>query len=218
MSSIFSENTGFQEGQDPGGNSAAGESYVVFSPETPPVMGTYLVKTSTRDAPHQAVGQSGDGSVISNPDSRCWLDFDAGDNGSGAASQESVTLTRNNSGSLTLPLRILKMISPMLFGKSRRIVWTGLRPKSPWKYLDSEIAGISGVEGDLGIFSAAALSGPLDVSADDQWLGARNELRATVSGFSFFAFGNDNTIPVEVSGFAIDWARVSRILAGILCV
>jgi hypothetical protein len=57
------------------------------------------------------------------------------------------------------------------------------------KYLDSEIAGIGGVETDLGIYySAPALSGPwtLQVTTHDE---ARNQLRATVSGFSYFAIG-----------------------------
>ena len=71
------------------------------------------------------------------------------------------------------------------------------------KYLDSEIAGISGVEADLGIFTAPALSGPWTFQPTTKDA-ARNELRATVSEFAFFAIGNDNTIPVEVSGYELD--------------
>jgi hypothetical protein len=189
---------------DPGGNSGAGEGYVVFSPKTPAVMGTYQVKTSIGDAPRRAVGESGDGSDISTPVSRCWLDFDAGNNGSGEASWERATLTRESGG--------ISNLAPLgLEGDIASVVWEINTDRENWtsadvtlQYLDSEIAGISGTEADLGIFTAPALSGgpwtPLATSRD----AARNQLRATASGFSFFAIANEYTVPVEVSGYELD--------------
>jgi hypothetical protein len=188
---------------DPAGNSNAGESYVVFSPETPAVTATYQISSMIGDASRRAVGESGDGSDSSTPASRCWLDFDAGDNGSGEPSQETATLTRNNLG-------ISNLAPPGFESDVADVVWEINTDRVNWtsaavtlKYLDSEIAGISGVEADLGIFTAPALSGPWTFQPTTKDA-ARNELRATVSGFAFFAIGNDNTIPVEVSGYELD--------------
>ena len=82
-----------------------------------------------------------------------------------------------------------------------RVNWTSA--DLTLQYLDSEIAGISGTEADLGIFTAPALSGPwtpLVTSRD----ATRNQLSATASGLSFFAIANENTVPVEVSGYELD--------------
>jgi hypothetical protein len=190
-------------GATPAGTSYAGESYVVFSPETPAVTATYQISSMIGDASRRAVGESGDGSDSSTPASRCWLDFDAGDNGSGEPSQETATLTRNNLG-------ISNLAPPGFESDVADVVWEINTDRVNWtsaavtlKYLDSEIAGISGVEADLGIFTAPALSGPWTFQPTTKDA-ARNELRATVSGFAFFAIGNDNTIPVEVSGYELD--------------
>jgi hypothetical protein len=81
-------------GADPGGDSKAGESYVVFSTSIPPPIATYRVRNRNSNPPRLAVGISGDGSNDSTPDARFWIDFADGDDLPNLASTEVVTLTR----------------------------------------------------------------------------------------------------------------------------
>jgi len=82
-------------GADPNGGYAAGESYVVFSPQTPALAAEYRARSRNGNPPQTAVGIIGDGSNASHPDARAWIDFADGDDPSGSASIETVTLTRN---------------------------------------------------------------------------------------------------------------------------
>lgn len=80
---------------DPGGNTAAGESYVVFSTSVPLLSATLRAHSRNGNAPRTAFGISGDGSNDSTPDARAWIDFVDGDDPVALASMETVTLNRS---------------------------------------------------------------------------------------------------------------------------
>jgi hypothetical protein len=82
-------------GADPGGDSEAGESYVVSSASIPPSIATYRARNRNGNPPRLAIGISGDGSNDSTPDARFWIDFADGDDLPNLASAETVTLNRN---------------------------------------------------------------------------------------------------------------------------
>ena len=79
---------------NPGGDSGAGESYVVFSASAPPLSAIVSARSANGDPPRTAFGISGDGSNDSTPDARAWIDFANGDDLLAAASTEILTLTR----------------------------------------------------------------------------------------------------------------------------
>jgi hypothetical protein len=79
---------------DPGGDSRAGESYVVFSGSPPPPAAAVRARSADGDPPRTAFGITGDGSNDSTPDARAWIDFADGDDLLLAASTEIVTLNR----------------------------------------------------------------------------------------------------------------------------
>jgi hypothetical protein len=81
---------------DPGGDSNAGESYVVFSASVPPPTATYRARSGNGNPPRTAVGVSGDGSNDSTPGARFWIDFADGNNLQAASSTENVSLTRTD--------------------------------------------------------------------------------------------------------------------------
>jgi hypothetical protein len=182
---------------DPGGDAMAGESYVVFSTATAPTTATYRAYALVGNAPRLAIGVSGDGSNSSTPDSRCWIDFDAGDNGSGSASLQTVTVNRTNSG-----------LSGNLGANSAGTVWEITSDRVGWssavvmfKYTDAEIAGLT--EANLTLYQADNIAGPyteLATTVD----AARNTVSATVTGFSFFAIGDGTGLPIDVSEFKLD--------------
>ena len=80
---------------DPGGDSAAGESYVVFSTALPPPSATYRGRSGNGNPPRTGVGIVGDGSNNDSPDARFWIDFADGGDPSAPASIETVTLIRS---------------------------------------------------------------------------------------------------------------------------
>jgi hypothetical protein len=82
-------------GADRGGDADAGESYVVFSAQTPLLSATYVGRNGNGNAPRLAIGISGDGSNDSHPDARAWIDFADGLDLLSNASTEFVTLTRS---------------------------------------------------------------------------------------------------------------------------
>jgi FG-GAP repeat protein len=166
------------------------------------------------NAPSAAVSQysrTGDGTgsdVVPptdfGPVARCVIDFsddDTADNGSGGASMTTVTLTRSTAG-----IDDLDPISDV--GSS---VWEITTDRTGWtsadvtfQYTDAEIAGISGlVEGNLVIFQSPTLLGPwTELPTTVGTL--RNEVTVTVTGFSYFAVADGNTvIPVGLSVFSL---------------
>jgi hypothetical protein len=89
-------------GADPGKDSRAGESYVVFSTATPQASATYRARSANGNPPRTAFGIAGDGSNDSTPDARAWIDFADGSGPASAASSETITLTRS-AGALPSP-------------------------------------------------------------------------------------------------------------------
>jgi hypothetical protein len=87
---------------DPGGDSNAGESYVVFSGSVPLLSATVRARSADGNPPRTAFGISGDGSNDSTPDARAWVDFANGDDLLLAASTEIMTLART-AGAFTAP-------------------------------------------------------------------------------------------------------------------
>jgi len=79
---------------DPGGDSGAGESYVVFSTAVPLLSATVRARSANGNPPRTAFGITGDGSNHSTPDARAWIDFVNGNDVLTGASTEIVTLTR----------------------------------------------------------------------------------------------------------------------------
>ncbi len=175
-----------------GGDSFAGESYVVFSQSTAPSSATYRAMALTGDAPNTAVGVSGDGSNDDTPDSRCWIDFPDGS----AASMQTVTLTRSNSG-----------ITGDLVGDTADVLWEIATDRTDWtsaavtfRYTDAEIAGLT--EANLTLYRADSLAGSwteLTTTVDV----ARNTVSATVSSFNHFAIGGTSGLTGELDAFVI---------------
>ncbi len=182
---------------DPGGDSQAGESYVVFSSSTAPTSATYRAYAGTGNAPALAIGISGDGHDDSTPGSRCWIDFDAGDNGSAGASLQTVTVNRTNSG-----------LTGDLGANSADVVWEITSDRVGWssavvtlKYTAAEIAGLT--EANLTLYKAENIAGPyteLATTVDT----ARDTVSATVTSFSFFAIGDGTGLPVGLSEFSVE--------------
>ncbi len=173
---------------DPGGDSLAGECYVVFSPMAAPATSTYKSVRGVGAAHLSPVGVSGDGSNESTPDSRAWVGFADGD----AASMQTVTIHRNQSLGSTS--------SPTVWEVSTdRTGWTSASLK--FKYTEAEVTGLT--EADLVLYKADSIGGPyapLTTTVD----AAKNTVSADVSSFSFFAIGTDTGLPVEVDGFAVE--------------
>lgn len=176
---------------------SSGRSYVIFSSETPPASATYVARTGVGDGPG---GNPVASTLFSN--ARITIDFsddDTADNGSGGASTETIALTHSNSG--------ITGLSPL--SDVANVVWHVTTDRSGFNsanvtlhYTDAEIAGISGGEGGLRIYKAPTLSGPwtqLSTTIDT----ARNEAKATVTGFSFFTLAAPG-VPVELSEFKIE--------------
>jgi hypothetical protein len=173
----------------PSGDAMAGESYVVFSTATAPTTATYRAYARTGDAPRLAIGVTGDGNNSSTPDSRCWIDFDAGDNGSGGASLQTVSLNRGqNLGSTSSPT--VWEITTDRTGFTNAVI--------TFKYTAAEIAGLT--EANLTLYTASSISGPYSPLTTTVDL-ARNTVSATVTGFSFFAIGDNTGLPIDLSHF-----------------
>ena len=126
-------------GADPGGDSSAGESYVVFSPETAPASAFYI---GYARAGH---GAGGDPVVpLVFEDARMTIDYsdeDAGADISGGASFEVAFIERGPGDLTGLPT------------ESATTHWEWLSLRENWtnaaftfKYLDSEVANLSGPE------------------------------------------------------------------------
>ena len=85
-------------GADPGGDSFAGESYVVFSGSVPLLSANVRARSANGNAQRTAFGISGDGSNDTTPDARAWVDFVDGGDPLRTASTEIVTLSRSAAG------------------------------------------------------------------------------------------------------------------------
>ena len=129
------------------------------------------------------------------PASCVCLDFNAGD----ATSTETVTVySRSNPGNPVSGLTPQKDTSELYWQiTTTRTGWTTATvtmryPNSAEPY-----------ESDLRIYKAESSSGPwtrLDTTVNT----ARHEVSATVTGFSWFALGKSNVLPLGLSHFRVE--------------
>lgn len=156
---------------DPAGASNGGRSYVIFSPISPATTGTYRAILAAGDPDRQGVGthRFGDDATIF-PDSRAWLDFDAGTLGSA-----TVALRRDDNG--------LGSVSPI---QTANVQWHVSTSRTGWgsvavtvRYTDAEIMELN--EGSLSLLSASTAAGPFVAVPGATLNVARNEFTGSVS-------------------------------------
>jgi hypothetical protein len=172
-----------------GGNNIAGESYVIFSPLAPAASGTYQMATLAGDGHGGMVtpiADLGDGA-------RARVDFSDEDTANGGgldgASREVVTITRSGAS-----------ISNLV--NSADVLWEITSDRTGFdsaevtlNYLDPEVAGLPTSEDGLEIFQAPSPSGPwtqLPTTPQPE----RNEVKAIINGFSFFALADHSNVAV----------------------
>jgi hypothetical protein len=160
---------------DPNGDLSAGQSYVIFSPSTPPSSATYIAKSKLSDAPRSAIGITGDGSNDSTPDSRAFIDFEDGAN----TSTQTVTLTRNNNSIQNLP-------------NAAEVMWEVTTDRTSWaaaevcfNYTDAEIVGLD--ESLLTLYIADSPAGPWNRMTSEVTRDAKNQVCGKTDHFSYFA-------------------------------
>jgi hypothetical protein len=176
-----------------------GVSYVFWG-NTSAIKATYKAFCRPGDAPRRAIGVIGDGSNASSPDSRCWIDFDSGDNGAAGASLQTVSLIRTNSGLLG-----------NLAENSAGVMWEITTDRVGWttatitlKYTDGEIATVlqdgKDPEADLTIYQAKSKGEPfteLPTIVNTR----KNTVSADVNSLSTFVIGNRSGLVVGFEGF-----------------
>ncbi len=140
-------------GADPGGDSYAGESYVVFSPETAPIWPTYKGYVREGD------GAGGDPVVpLHLEDARMTIDYsdeDFAEDFFGGASLEVVRIERGLADLSGLPTSHAKTVWQ----------WFSFRIGSAeatftLKFLDSDVANLGGPPSSHLVYSATSKSGP----------------------------------------------------------
>ncbi len=138
---------------DPDGDSAAGESYVVFSPETAPASAFYIGYARAGD------GAGGDPVVpLVFEDARMTIDYsdeDSAEDFTGGASLEVVLIERGLGDLSGLPTR---HATTNWQWWSFRLGWADAT--FSFKYLDSEVANLSGPESSYVVYTAPSTSGP----------------------------------------------------------
>jgi len=178
-------------GADPGGDSLAGESYVVFSPSVPPATppvdvpasATYRIIARAGNAPRLPVGICGDGSDDDSPSSRCWIDFDGGQGpGNKNSSLQTVTLTRNDGGIRVL--RPERLANVQWRVETNRTGWR--KTRVTLKYTDAEIAGLR--EETLRVWRASSPRGPWALYSSGMVREPqRNRISVNVPSLGYFA-------------------------------
>jgi hypothetical protein len=168
-------------GADPDGKNSAGETYVVFSPESPALFGIYRRHSRAGDGPGGLRVPVTDFGEVP----RVKINFSDEDTGAGSgvgnASTETVILTRDGSSIQNLPnhANVLWEI------QSDRVGFNSA--EITLKYLNSELVGLPPTaEFDLNMYQSASPAGPwtkLQSSRSTHF----NEVKATVTGFSYFA-------------------------------
>jgi hypothetical protein len=162
---------------NPGGDSSAGESYVVFSTSVPLLSATARARSANGNAARVAFGISGDGSNDSTPDARAWIDFADGDDLLEPASSEFATLTRSPGA---LP-------SPRVFAywrvQTNRQNWTSAELRL--RYLDSELAA---GEQAMQVYYSPTGNAPF-MPLPSITSASNNTIRATITEPGYFFIG-----------------------------
>jgi len=185
---------------DTGGDTGAGESYVVFSASVPLPSATYRVRSRNGNPPRTAVGISGDGSNDSTPDARFWIDFADGNDLIRDASIELVTLTRSP-GALPMPGALVSWCL-----QSSRQNWTAAEVTV--RYLDSELLATENALELVFSPNGSAPFTPLTTFVDPQ----NNTLRASISEPGFFYVGQLlEEEPVDLGNLADRGFRIDGI-------
>ncbi len=92
---VGAQQWGFPGGIGPPENFGPGQTFVVFGNEPLAGNATFEVYLVNGDAPNTPVGVSGDGSHVSHPDSRMWVDFPNGADPTEPVTRVNVTLRRD---------------------------------------------------------------------------------------------------------------------------
>ncbi len=180
----------------------SGDNYLVYGPlpgSSVPTSATWRSFARTGDAPNSAVGRTANGTQAV-PPSRCWIDFDAGDDGAAGASLQTVTMKRDDSAVAT-------GLSPAIVADT---IWEISTDRTGWttarvtlQYLDSEIGGLT--ESALVLYKGASESGPWEQVVTNFALDtATNRIAADVDSFSWFAISDQPGLPVELDVFGVE--------------
>ena len=178
-------------GADPGGDSRAGESYVVFSQVLPPIQATYRARIVNGDAPQLVIGTTGDGSNASHPDSRSWIDFADGGDLTDPASNVIVTLRRNGGAFSDSAADISWQV------QTNRLNWTSAEVQ--FRYLDSEL--VIGNENALQLVFSQNGSAPFTPLESSVVNPLDNTITAVVDELGFFYLGEVNPDVIFSYGF-----------------
>ncbi len=181
-----------------GVNGNSGAAYVFFSTETAPAVSSYRAFARTGDAPPLAVGITGDGSNDSTPDSRCWIDFDAGNGpGNGGSSLQLVTLTRNNAQIANLDTDEKLTANVMWEIETDREGWSDV--SVTFKYIAKELAGLDETTLELW-HSADGPAGPWSMVTNEFQLDTnQNHITGRVDALGAFA------VVGERAGIGDEW-------------
>jgi hypothetical protein len=170
----------------PGGDSDAGESYVVFGASVPLQRSVYRVRGRNGNPPRLPVGISGDGSDDDSPAARLWIDFANGSDPTRAASSETVTLARSDG---TFSASVADVSWRL---QTTRQNWTSAEVRV--RYLDSELQIsnesllqlVYSPNGSAPFTPLPSVVNPLD-----------NTLSANISGPGFLYIGQ-RTLPPDI--------------------
>ena len=162
-----------------------GRVWAIFNPVTPGATSTYLA--------HTRIGDGAGGAVVpATPPgtSRTVIDFsddDSANNGAGAASTETVTITRSGTNILNLSIRPANLLWHVTTDRSDFD-----SANLTFRYAPAEVAHL--VESTLRIFKADSPNGPWTDITDALDTG-RNEITGDVTALSYFAIGGASIVP-----------------------
>jgi len=149
------------------------------------------------------IGDGASGTVVPPTrfrDARATIDFpndDTADNGAGAASTESVTLTRSGSSITNLPIRPARvrwLLASNRAGSASAVVTL--------RYTPAEVSHL--VESSLRLYQAPTIAGPWTDITDALNTG-RNEISGEVTSFGHFAIGGDSILPNDETWVDFDF-------------
>lgn len=164
------------------GASDTGIAYVVFSPFgfaplAPATTAKHVATLTYGDVPRFGVGAPAEGADSTLfPDSRLWVDFDAGSGpGLTNSSQIQAFLTRNDAGIVGLPLGSVADVQWAV--DTNRVGWSVARVTA--RFTNAEMAGLS--KNAARIYTAPSPAGPFVQASNHATLAARNEVSADIT-------------------------------------